>query len=343
MGVKITDIVKPSEVKVSDLKGKIIAIDSSLFLYQFISTIRQRDGSPLTDSKGAVTSHLTGLFFRTINLMKGGLKLAYVFDGKTPELKRKERERRSKLKDEAEVKYKIAVEKQDIAMMKKYASRTSRLTSTMVEEAKELISSLGLPIIQAPGEAEAQAAHMVKKGDCFGVASQDFDTLMFGSPVLVRNLSMLGKRKKAKAIGYSVVKPEVIRLSDVLNEYGIDKDQLIVACMLIGTDFNVGGVKGIGPKNAIKAVKRNGKDFDKLFEEVKWAEHFDTPWTEIYYLIKRMPVTDEYTLRWGRVNETNVYDIMVNKHDFSKERIESGLDDIRKQIEEKKQKSLFDF
>ena len=342
MGVQITELLPRKEIAVSDLKDKIIAVDSSLFLYQFLSTIRQRDGTQLMDSEGNITSHLSGLFFRSINLMKRGVKLVYVFDGKSHDLKAKEHERRNRLKDEAQKRYDLAKQEQDIEEMAKYAKRTSKLTPGMIEEAKELISYLGLPMIEAPSEAEAQAAYMVKKGDCYGVATQDSDSLMFGAPRLIRNLSLLGKRKKTKTLSYQKYSPEIVDLSEVLNNLGIDNDQFIVLCMLVGTDFNYGGIKGIGPKNALKLLQKHGKDFGQLFKEAGWDDHFDFDWTEVFYLIKKMPATDDYELVWKDVNETRLLELM-EKRDFSRERIESSLSDYLEMFKEKQQRTIFDY
>lgn len=341
MGVKITEFLPLKEIDVKDLNGKIIAIDASLFLYQFITTIRQPDGRPLMDSKGRVTSHLSGLFHRSVNLMQKGLKLVYVYDGKPPELKKLEQERRKETKEKAQAQYKVAVEKEDIESMRKYASRTSKLTQEMVDESKELVKALGLPIVQAPSEAEAQASHMVKKGDCYAVATQDSDVFMFGATRLIRNLSMLGKRKKTKALTYTSVKPELVSMSETLNALQMDQEQFIALCMLIGTDYNLGGIKGIGPKKAQKLVLEHDKDFDKLFSEVKWDEHFSYPWTDVYYQIKKIPVADDYELGWQDVDRDAVMRIMVKEYEFNEERIDST---ISKLITEKtNQKSIFDF
>jgi len=343
MGVNITEILPMKEISFRDLSGKVIVVDASLFLYQFLTSIRQPDGTPLTDSDGNITSHLTGLFSRTVRLMNYGMKLAYVFDGKPPELKRKERERRNQLKVEAEAKYKVAQSRGDIAAMRKYGSRTTRLTKEIVDESKELLRALGIPVIQAPSEAEAQAAYIVKKGDAYALASQDSDTMMFGTPKLIRNLSLVGRKKKVNALAYKSVKPEMVELSEVLNSIGIDNDQMIALCMLVGTDYNKGGIKGIGPKNAIKLVKKHGTDFKTLFDEVKWDEHCETDWKEIFYLIKKMPVTDDYSLRWEAVDEERVKKLLVELRGFSLERVENSIKKIVKESDKLKQKALGDF
>lgn len=343
MGVAFKDLIQAKEIELDFLKGRIIILDAYNVLYQFLTTIRGRDGALLMDSKGNVTSHLVGLFTRTTNLMQRGIKIAFVFDGKPPELKRKTAEHRNILKLEAEKKYMEAKSKEDIEDMKKYASRMTRLTKDMVDESKKLIAFLGLPVVQAPSEGEAQAAYMVSKNKGYAVGSQDFDSLIHGATKLVRNLSIAGKRKKGKALGYDAVKPELIELSENLNSLGIDQNQLTALAMIIGTDYNPGGIKGIGPKNALKLVKKHKTDFDNLFKEVKWDSNFEFPWTEVYYLIKKMPVTDEYELKWNNVDREGLFRLLVDEHDFSDERVKSTLEKFNKETGRKQQKSLTDF
>lgn len=343
MGVQISELLTKEEVEIEHLSQKVIAVDTSLFLYQFLSIIRQPDGTPLMDSKGKITSHLTGLFSRTANLMTRGVKLVYVFDGKPPQLKTREQEKRHLAKLDAERKYKIAVEKQDVDEMKKYASRTSRLTTEMVEEAKELIKAFGLPIVQGPSEGEAQASHLVKKKQAYAVASQDADCLLFGSPRLVRNLSISGRKKIAGKVGFKIIKPELIELDDNLSNLGISYDQLIVLGMLVGTDYNPGGIKGIGPKNALKLVKEHAENYDGLFKEVKWDEYSAISWEEIFSLFKKMPVTDNYDLSWRPADVDKIKELLVEKHDFSAERVDMTIEKLMKENKSKQQKGLGDF
>ena len=343
MGVALKDLVVRSEISLEDLKDKILVVDAHNALYQYITSIRQRDGSLLTDSKGNATSHLIGLFSRTTSLMQKGLKLAFVFDGEPPELKKEERERRKEIKINAEKKFKEAEKKGNKEEMKKYASRTSRLTPEMIEEAKKLINELGLPVIQAPSEGEAQAAYMVKKGDAFAIVSQDYDSLLYGAEKSIQNLSVSAKRKMKGTVAYQTIKPNMLKLSDNLNNLGVDQDQLIVLSILVGTDYNLGGVKGIGPKNALKLVRQYGSDFDDLFEENGWDKNFDFPWTEVYYTIKKMPTTDNYELKWVVPDEKKLKELLVHEHDFSEERFGNTFKKLMKYKESKKQKGLGDF
>ena len=338
MGVNLKDLVKKQEIHLADLKDKKLAVDAFNILYQFLSTIRGYDGSLLMDSKGRVTSHLAGLFFRSTKLMQKGIKLAFVFDGEAPALKKQERARRASLKQEAQVKFEEAQREGSLEEMKKYAQRTTRLTPEMVEDAKRLIKALGMPVIQAPSEGEAQAAHMVKKGELWAEISQDFDCLLFGVPQFVQNLTISEQRKIKSRLAYETVKPQKIVLADVLQELDITLDQLIVIGILVGTDFNIGGVKGVGPKKAHSLVKKHGTNFDALFEEAGWD--FPYPWKEVFDLFKHMPVTDKYDLNWKTVDRNEVIRILVDEHEFNRQRIVEALNKLDEEQDKLSQKGL---
>lgn len=343
MGVALTEILVMKQIEIDELSGRTIVVDTPLWLYQFLSSIRQRDGTLLTDSKGNVTSHLAGLLSRIVNLMEKGIRLAFVFDGEPPKLKRMTLEKRKEIKIEAQKEYERAAEKGDEELMKKYAQRTSRLTPGMIEEARSLIKAIGLPVIDAPTEAEAQAAHIVKSGKAFALATNDADALLFGAPRIVRNLNMVGKKKKSNRLSYETINPEIISLEENLTHLGISQEQLIALAMLVGTDFNMGGIRGIGPKNALKLVKKHGSNFEFLFKEVKWDESFDYPWNEVFDLIKNMKVTDSYSLEWKMPDRGKLIELLVNKHEFSEQRILPQIDRIAGRSQEKSQKGLSHF
>ncbi len=341
MGVQITEILKRHETRIDDLENKTVIVDAPNHLYQFLTTIRARDGTPFTDSKGSVTSHLIGLFSRSTNLMRHGIRQIYVFDGAAPELKHKEIEQRKAIKEEAEVEYKKALKKGDTELMRKYAGRFSRLTKDMITEAKRLLDALGMPYVDAPSEAEAQAAHMVKKGTGYAVASQDADALLFGTPRLLRNLSITGRRKKAGTLSYAVVHPELILLEENLKELGISQEQLIALCMLVGTDYNPGGIKGIGPKKALELTKRHKGDLNAMFKEAKWPETFEEDWEEVFNTFTNIPVTDKYAAKWLQPDKAQLIALLCGEHDFSEERVENTMSELVKG--QKNQKGLTDF
>ncbi|MBI2651765.1 flap endonuclease-1 [Candidatus Woesearchaeota archaeon] len=343
MGVAFKDIIISKEINFDSLKNKTIVLDAYNTLYQFLTTIRGADGTPLKDSKGNTTSHLVGLFTRTTNLMLKGIKPVFVFDGIAPELKQKTAEKRKALKLEAEKKFIEAKEQGNIEDMKKYASRTSRLSKDMVEDSKKLVSLLGLPVVQAPSEGEAQAAYIVRQNNGFAVGSQDFDSLLHGATRLIRNLSITGRRKKGSSMVYETINPEIIELSENLIILNINQEQLIIAAIIIGTDYNPGGIKGIGPKNALKLAKEYEGDFNSLFQKIKWKDFFDVSWEEIYALIKNIPVTDDYALNFDSADAPQIYKFLVEERDFSAERVSPILEKLNKENSGKQQKSLADF
>lgn len=334
MGINISKIISKKDILLEDLKGKKLAVDASQMLYQFLASIRQQDGTPLIDSNDNITSHLMGISTRIPNLMEKGLKLAFVFDGKPPLLKIHEKEQREHRKRLAEEKLEMAKEDEDEELMLKYSKQTSRLSFKMSDEAKELIKAFGLPVIQAPSEAEAQCSFMAEKRDVYAVASSDFDSLLYSAPRVIRNITLSQKRKVRNT--YVKVNPEIMELKEILKELDINQDQLIVLSILIGTDYNIGGIKGIGPKNALKLVKQN-KNFDKLFKELK--PNFD--WKQIYATFKSMPIMKNYQLKWKEVDEDKVREILIDRHDFSEERVDKMLERITKK--KKHQKGLSSF
>ena len=341
MGLQFKELIVKHEISISDLRHKILAVDSMNLLYQFLTTIRSADGRVLTDSQGHVTSHLIGLFNRTTALMEGGLRLAFVFDGQSPAIKKKTWEKRTEIKQEAAWKLQEAEEAGNIGDMRKFASRTAVLSKEMIDDAQQLLTALGLPLIQAPSEGEAQTAYMARKGDVYASVSQDYDNLIFGCPTLIRNVSIAGKRKKTGTLGYQTVKPELISLKEVLQHLNLTLEQLQVLAILIGTDYNPGGVKGIGPKTALNLVHEYGSDFTALFTKVEWDAHYpELSWKEVLETIQNISVTDDYELSWQAVDEHRVLKLLVEKHNFLEERVRSKLETLREQREVLSQKGL---
>ncbi len=334
MGVNISELLPKKEIKFENLAGKTIAIDYFNMAYQFLSSIRQRDGTPLMDKKGNITSVYVGLFSRLTRLITYGIRLCVVFDGVPPKLKAKEQEERKLRKDEAMFKLKEAIAREDIEEMYKYSKRTSYLTKDMIEDSKLLLKAMGIPVVQAPSEADAQMAYMNKNGDVWGCATNDIDPLLHGAPRLIMNLTFAQKRKLPSG-NFIFIYPKIIELENVLQELSIDIDRLIALAILVGTDYNPEGVPGIGPKRALDIVKRY-KKIKTIFEEIK--PEFD--WEEIFGLFKKMPVEKKYRLEWKEPDEEKIKELLVEKHDFSPERVENTLEKLKKEFEKKKQTGL---
>ncbi len=321
MGVAITNILPKKEITFEQLKGKKLAVDSSNVIYQFLASIRQPDGTPLMDNKGNITSHLVGLAARVPSLMEKNIKLAFVFDGKPPAIKFEESQRRKEAKEKAQEKYEEAKEKEDTESMYKYSRQTIKMTKEIKEESKEFIEALGLPVIQAPSEAEAQASFMAEKGDVYAVVSQDIDSLLYSTPILIRNLTVASKKRVRGT--YIKINPEIYDLKHVLDTLEINQDQLLALSILVGTDFNPKGVHRIGPKTALKLVQEH-KSFEKIFANVE----ADFNWKKVYATFKSMPIMKNYQLKWKEPNLEKIQDIL-QKHDFSEERINKLLDRLK--------------
>ncbi len=339
MGVNLKDIFERKELSLDEFSGRILAVDAYNMLYQFLTTIRTPEGQLLTDSKGNVTSHLIGLFSRTCALLEKNIKPIFVFDGKPPELKVHELHRRAEIKKEAAREYEKAAEVGDVEAMKKFASRTARLERPMVDDAKKLLQLLGLPVVQAPSEGEAQCSHMVKAGNAWAVASQDYDSLLHGTPRLVQNLSITGRRKMRGVIGTVAVMPAIIDLRENLQRLVLTQEQLILLALLVGTDYNYGGIHGIGPKKALKIVKEH-KSITAVEYAVKWKEHFEQPLAELFDLIKNIPVIDDYTVVFKPVDAEKLTDFLVDEHDFGAERVKKTLDALGSKVKQKGQSGL---
>jgi flap endonuclease-1 len=318
MGVAIRDIIAEYKTPVTweSLPG-IAAIDANNALYQFLTIIRQPDGTPLMDGRGRITSHLSGILFRMANFLEKGIKPVFVFDGKPDDLKMSTIDERRKIRDMASERWKEALERGDEAEAYKQARSSTRVDETIIGTSKELLRLMGIPIVQAPGEGEAQASYMAIKGDARYVVSQDYDTLLFGAPTLVRNLTVSGKRKiRGRQI---TVSPERIVLADFLGGLQISREQLIQIGILIGTDFNA-GVEGVGAKTGLKLVLK-GEFASKLKERMP---DFDP--APVIDMFLHPPVTDDYAMAAGHPDPEGIRKMLCDGYDFSEERVNKAME-----------------
>ena len=320
MGVVLTPIVQPQPITLAELRDRALAVDGNGELYQFLALIRLADGTPLKDAKGRITSHLSGLFFRTTKLLADySPKLAFVFDGKPPVLKAAELDRRRAVKAQFDRAHAAAVASGDLAAAYSKATMTSRLTRDMVDEAKELLRLLGLPAIQAPSEGEAQAAHMARAGQVWTAVSKDYDTLLFGAPRLLRFLTIGGREFLPSKGTFRPLEPELLDLDTQLARWGIDRESLIDLALLVGTDFNP-GVRGIGPKKALALVQRHGR-IEAMPAEIRDVVG-DVDAIRALYL--RPDVTDDYALEFRAPDEDGVIKFLC-EHQFSRDRVTAAL------------------
>ena len=333
MGVDLGELVEGKDIEFADLNDKTVSVDAMNVLYQFLSIIRQRDGTPLKDSSGNVTSHLSGLFYRNIGLLENNIRPVYVFDGPAPDLKEKETAKRKKKREEAREEWKRLKEEGKISEAYSKATQSSKLTGNMIEESKKLLESMGIPCIQAPSEGEAQAAYMTHENypdRVFAVGSQDWDCLLFGAEQMVKNLTQR-KTRKTSGGGQKDISTQLVTLNDVLEQLEVSREKLIWMGVLMGTDFNPDGVHGIGPKTALKLVKKY-ESFDELMddEKVEW-ESENSP-EEIRKFFMDPPV-ENIDFETGDHDPEKIKEILVDKHDFSEDRVESGIKDLEKALE----------
>ena len=327
LGVDLGDLVQRTKTNLDDLSGKTFAVDAYNALYQFLAIIRGPTGAPLMDRNGRVTSHLSGLLYRTTNLAERGIRLVYVFDGIPPTLKEAEIHRRRAIKREAVVKYEKAIVKGEVAEAKRYAQATASLKDTMVEDAHRLLDYLGVPSVQAPSEGEAQAAFMTTKGDVWASVSQDYDSLLFGAVRLVRNLAITGKRKLPMREAFVQVDPELIELGETLSSLDLTREQLVDLGIVIGTDFNPDGFKGIGPKTALKLLKENGniEQIAARDEDFKIPQHLQ----RIRQIFLKPDVSSHYTLRWREPQTEELVRFLCGDRDFSEERVRNAVERMK--------------
>jgi flap endonuclease-1 len=322
LGVDLADIIPEQTISLDSLANKTLAVDAYNALYQFLAIIRQPDGTPLKDRRGRITSHLAGLLYRTTNLAEKGIRLAFVFDGKPPELKEVEIRRRRVVKEEAVVRYERAIQEGKIEEARTYAQATSTLKDIMVEDAKRLLDALGVAWVQAPSEGEAQASFIASRGDVWAVASQDHDSLLFGTPRMVKNLAITGRRKLPRRSAYVEVEPTLVELAKVLEELSLTREQLVDVGILIGTDFNPDGVKGIGPKTAAKLIREHGG----LENAIASNPGIVIPSLDgIREIFLHPNVTADYSLNWVAPDQEKLVAFLCGERDFSEVRVRKAV------------------
>ncbi len=327
MGTNLTPIIVKHVSSLENLEGRSLAVDANNYLYQFLALVRMPDGSLLRDSRGNVTSHLTGLLFRTTRLVCDyRMSLIFVFDGTPPLLKNAEIHRRRAVRRRAEQEWRKARETGDYRRAFSKAIVSSRLTKSMVEDSKRLLRLLGISVIQAPGEAEAQAALIARRKDVWGASSKDYDALLFGTPRLVRFLTITGREFLPSKDSFRMLRPEIISLRELLSKYSITREQLIDLAILVGTDFN-SGIKGIGPKTALKLVKAHAN-----LENMPSAVRDDLPsnYESIRKAFLEPNVDEDYRIDFCEFQEENVYQFLCEERDFSPERVRTAVERMKR-------------
>ena len=336
MGTAIGDLISTETIGLPALANRVIAIDAHNILYQFLSSIRGPDGRPLMNENGQVTSHVAGLLYRTSNLVEAGIKPVFVFDGPPSALKRATLDKRHAIRTQAKKAMEDAIEAGDLEKARMMGARSVSLDREMVAEAKEALEYLGFPVIQAAQEGEAQAAQLVEKDLAYAVCTQDYDALLFGARIVIRNMAITGKRKLPYRNAYVNVEPERAVLEDVLGALHLSRTQLIWIGMLIGTDFNE-KIPLVGPKKAVKAVA--GKNsFKEVLESLKVSVEYDPSEVEEMFLHPSVNQID--SIPSPSLNREKAISFYCDKHGFDHVRVTNALNKIEKKPEDEKQSTL---
>ncbi|XP_076762098.1 flap structure-specific endonuclease 1 [Xylocopa sonorina] len=323
---KLIADVAPSSIKERELKhyfGRKIAIDASMCLYQFLIAVRS-EGAQLTSADGETTSHLMGTFYRTIRLVEQGIKPVYVFDGKPPNLKGDELAKRAERRDEAQKLLQAAEEAGNIEDVHKFNRRLVKVTKEHAEEAKQLLKLMGIPYIDAPCEAEAQCAALVKAGKVFATATEDMDALTFGCNVLLRRLTFSEARK---------MPVQEFHHDKVLEGLELSQSEFIDLCILLGCDYT-NSIKGVGPKKAMEFIKTH-RSLEKIVESIdnkKFTIPEDWNYKQARLLFEEPEVTDPETidLKWSEPDEEGLVKFLCGDKQFNEERVRSGAKKLHK-------------
>eukprot|EP00672_Neobodo_designis_P018952 CAMPEP_0174854586 /NCGR_PEP_ID=MMETSP1114-20130205/31740_1 /TAXON_ID=312471 /ORGANISM="Neobodo designis, Strain CCAP 1951/1" /LENGTH=399 /DNA_ID=CAMNT_0016089287 /DNA_START=33 /DNA_END=1232 /DNA_ORIENTATION=+ len=333
----------PGSAKESEMKayfGRRIAIDASMAIYQFVIAMRGFDNGEsveLTNANGEVTTHLNGLWLRTLRMLDEGLRPVYVFDGAAPEMKRGELEERRKKAQEARDELEKAKEEGDAEAMEKLSKRTVRVGRAQMDECKRLLDMMGVPYVQAAGEAEAQCVELVRKKRCWAVATEDMDALTFGAPIMLRHLTF-SEAKKRPVMEYNI--------DTVLQRLGFTMDQFIDLCILLGCDY-CDKIHGIGPQKAFEGI-RDHKNIEAFIATLDQAKHplpENFPVDQVRQLFKQPAVApaDEIEIQYKEPQEEELIDFLCKEKLFNEDRIRRGVEKLKKALQQKQQKRIDSF
>ncbi len=338
MGVDISDIAARHPTTLKDSKGLTLAIDAYNVIYQFLSNIRQPDGTPLKDSSGRVTSHISGLFYRSVSFAENGIRPVYVFDGKPSSLKAGTIEERRLIREKNIAELERAKEAGEEERVRSLSTRINYITREVVEDSVKLLQLMGIPTVMAPSEGEAQASVLSRNGLVDGVVSQDYDCLLFGAKRVYRNFVSSGRRKIPGRNFYVNVTPEYLDLQETLERNGITQEQLISIGILVGTDFNR-GVERVGAKTALNLIHKYGDIASVLKIRSASIDNLDA----IVDLFKNPPSRDDISLKFEKPDETGLKTFLCRERDFSEQRVLPYIETLRSVTSSAAQSSLEEY
>lgn len=336
---KLIADVAPGAIKENDFKsyfGRKVAIDASMSIYQFLIAVRQ-DGNVLQNEDGETTSHLMGMFYRTIRMVDSGIKPVYVFDGKPPDLKSGELVKRSEKRAEAEKQLEAAVEAGEAENIEKFNKRLVKVTKQHNDECKKLLTLMGIPYVEAPCEAEATCAALVKAGKVYAAATEDMDALTFGTPVLLRHLTASEAKK---------LPIQEFHLNRIHQDMAVTHEQFVDLCILLGSDY-CETIRGVGPKRAIDLIKQY-KSIEEILENID-TKKYPVPENWLHKEARRLFLepevvdTSSIELKWTEPDEEKLVEFMCGEKQFNEDRIRNGAKKLAKNRQGATQGRLDDF
>jgi flap endonuclease-1 len=308
----------PELIKTVDrnsLKNNKIAIDISILIYRIIISVRN-SGADFTNQKGEVTSHILGLFNKTIELLSIGIIPVYVFDGKPPSIKYKTIEGRKQVRKKALEKMEQAVTEEDKI---KYFKRSSQISKEQWDQCRDLLDMMGIPYVNAPEEADSQCAYLAKNGLVDAVLTEDMDILTFGSTKIIRNIT-----------SHKIETSEII-LQDLLNKLELTYEQFVEFCILLGTDYCV-GIIDTKPKIIYEHYikNKNIKDTIESFNKINIKIPDDSNYDEIkeYFMKPNVNEVLKDTLKLKEPNSEKLVKKLVEEYGLIKYLIKSKLEKL---------------
>ncbi|KAE8148533.1 flap endonuclease 1 [Aspergillus avenaceus] len=334
----------PDAIKAGDIKnhfGRKVAIHASMSIYSFLIAVRS-EGQQLMSDTGETTSHLMGMFYRTLRMVDNGIKPLYVFDGAPPKLKSGELAKRTARKAEATEAHEEAKETGTAEDIEKFSRRTVRVTREHNAECKRLLKLMGIPYIDAPTEAEAQCAVLARAGKVYAAASEDMDTLCFEAPILLRHLTFSEQRKEPI---------QEIHLNRALEGLDMDRQQFIDLCILLGCDY-LEPIPKVGPNTALKLIKEFGS-LEKVIEHMesdpkkKYVIPEDWPYQDARELFIHPDVRDashpECDFKWEAPDIEGLIEFLVKDKGFNEDRVRNGAARLQKTLKTAQQSRLEGF
>ncbi|CAG9991545.1 unnamed protein product, partial [Clonostachys byssicola] len=348
MGIKqLFSIIKdeaPDSIKEGEIKnqfGRKVAIDASMSIYSFLIAVRS-DGQQLMNDTGETTSHLMGMFYRTLRMVDNGIKPLYVFDGAPPKLKSGELAKRFQRKQEATEGLEEAKETGTAEDVEKFSRRTVRVTREHNAECQRLLKLMGIPYIIAPTEAEAQCAVLARAGKVYAAASEDMDTLCFDTPILLRHLTFSEQRKEPI---------QEIHLDKVLDGLNMERKQFIDLCILLGCDY-LDPIPKVGPSTALKLIREHGS-LEKVVEAMendpkkKYTIPDDWPFRDARDLFLEPDVRKadhaDCDFKWEKPDMEGLVQFLVTEKGFSEDRVRGAGARLEKNMKSSQQARLEGF